>query len=261
MGTLGWSSIVGPFGSVRGVKGLLVASVSLTALLAACGTANDEARPPEVRTTVTVTSSGGERAGQTDASTDVSLDRTFSQVYQVRLDPDRTLLFELNGQFSVTEDKSDAPAGKTRVFVHSTGSAKITNVSEGRDTEPFGHGIELFLPVHNCPNWSKNVGGDVGEYCSYDLFNIEAPSLSPNDPHNVYMDDVNRVDEVSVKDAPQVMAAILSQQGVMLSADRVFISQELEKLNPICKLPDGGEWITYFSESDSVNACSTELMR
>jgi hypothetical protein len=32
----------------------------------------------------------------------------------------------------------------------------------------------------------------------------------------------------------------------------------LDEFNPTCELPSGGRWVTYFSESPNVNACSTE---
>jgi hypothetical protein len=185
--------------------------------------------------------------------------RPFAADYQIRLDPDRTLRIQLEGAFTASEDKSDADAGMTEILVQTKGQAKVTNVSDGRNTDDFDHGFELFLPVATCPNWSKNAQGNVGKYCTYDLFNVDAPSLDAGESGTIKIDKTENVDQVPVADAARVLSAIMGPEGVLVSADRVFLNQQLEKLNPTCKVAGGDAlWVTYYSESDSVNACSTE---
>jgi hypothetical protein len=205
------------------------------------------------------TESAEKSASPSTASTSGTVGRPFSARYEIRLDPDRTLRIQLDGAFTASQDKSDADAGKTKILVRTRGQAKVTNGSDGRNTDDFDHGFELFLPVAACPNWSKNAVGKVGKYCSYDVFHVDAPSLKAGEARTVSIDKTDDVDEVSVGDAAGLLAAIMSPDGVLVSADRVFLNEQLEKLNPTCKLPGGKSlWVTYFSESDAVDACSTE---
>lgn len=194
-----------------------------------------------------------------EAEVEAESGRPFEMEYEIRTDPERTLQFKLSGSFEATEDKAEAAAGETEIFIHTTGTAEVTNVSDGRNTEDFDHGFQLFLPIDECPNWATQVNVEVGDYCNYEMFMVEADDLEAGESQTIDLDHRVKVDEVQVDEANDVLASIMGPDGTMVSADRVFWNRELEELNPACPLPGGDtQWVTYVSESEEVNACSTE---
>jgi len=68
---------------------------------------------------------------------------------------------------------------------------------------------------------------------------------------------VENVASVKTAEAMPIINAMLGDTGVVISADRVFWNQYLEKLNPTCTFGDDGKWVTYFTEDPKVTACST----
>jgi hypothetical protein len=189
--------------------------------------------------------------------------RKFSQTYQIHLDPDRTLEVRLTGSFTAREDKSKADAGRTDLYIRSQGEAKVTNISDGRTTDRFTHGVELFAPIDKCPHWVKELDGPFGTRCSYDLFNIEVNELKAGDSQTVKIDvDEVVAHDVNVEDAETALNGIRGPSAVLLAPDHLVsldsIFSNLEEFNPTCELSSGGRWVTYFSESPEVNACSTE---
>jgi hypothetical protein len=193
--------------------------------------------------------------------------RKFSQAYVIHLDPDRTLEVRLTGLFTAREDKSEADAGRTDIYVKTRGEANITNVSEGRTTDGFNHPIELFVPIGQCPSWVKESDPPLGTHCAYDLFDIEFGELRAGESETVVIKTDERVDEVNVEDAATTLEGIRGPSAVLVAPEHLvrfgldFFSTQythLDKFNPTCELPSGGRWVTYFSESAEVNACSTE---
>lgn len=180
----------------------------------------------------------------------------------VNVDPERTLKFQLNGSFNVSEDKADAPTGETDIMVESFGTLKVTNVSDGRavDISYFGDwdtGLELFVPIEACPDWVGNADGEVGTHCSRDIVELDIPNLDVDEDYETDLDNTTRVASVSTEDAQMVMDQMLSDSSVVIHADRVFINEYIAKGNPTCEAGDI-EWVTYFTENPAVTACSTE---
>lgn len=134
-------------------------------------------------------------------------------------------------------------------------------MSDGRNTDQFKTGIELFLLSDQCPNADANNDGKVGKRCSYDLTTFRTFGLDPGETDAFSLNDTQYADEVTVEDAPALLDAIVGDTGVVVSADRVFPldHSDLDKYNPACPLPKSDvQWVTYFSESSKVDACSTE---
>lgn len=195
--------------------------------------------------------------------------RKFSQTYQIHLDPERTLEVRLTGSFTAREDKSKADAGRTDIYIKTRGEAKVTNVSDGRTTDEFTHAVQLFVPMDQCPSWAIEHGPKLGTHCSYDLFDIKVHKLEAGDSQTVDIKKDARVGDVAVEDAATALNGIRGQSAVLLSPDYlvsldgifdIFSTQHLhlDEFNPTCELSSGGRWVTYFSESPNVNACSTE---
>lgn len=178
--------------------------------------------------------------------------------YKIRTDAERTVQVELKGSYTASEDAARADAGKTDVFITTRGTATVTNLPKDRTVDSFEHGYEVFLPVDSCPGWESDAVGAVGEYCTYELFMVESPTLEAGESAEVDLSATERVGGVPTDRAQQLLADIVGPASVMVSADRVFWNQDLEKFNPTCQVGDGVEWVTYFSEDDTVDACSTE---
>jgi hypothetical protein len=183
-----------------------------------------------------------------------------SGTWEVNIDPDRTIKLELDGSFDVREDKTEADAGETDIVVETYGTITATNVSDGRNVDGIDTGLELFVPIDFCPDW-KDLDPQ-GTHCSRDLVSFEIPDLDVDETEDIDIDGEQRVSDVSSDAGPRVVKSMLSDDAVVISADRVFWNQYLGELNPGCKfsLDDGeqGDWVTYFTEDPKVTACSTE---
>lgn len=191
--------------------------------------------------------------------------RKFSQTYQVHLDSVRTLEVRLTGSFTAREDKSRADAGQTDLYIKSHAEAKVTNVSDGRITDRYTHGVRLFVPMDHCPSWVKRNSDSyepLGTHCSYDLFQIEVGELKAGDSQTVEIEDDKKFPPVAAEDAATELNGILGPSGVLVGTGDMFTLRDLfesnpTEFNPTCERGSNrGRSITYFSESPEVNACS-----
>uniref|UniRef100_A1UB64 Uncharacterized protein n=1 Tax=Mycobacterium sp. (strain KMS) TaxID=189918 RepID=A1UB64_MYCSK len=105
-----------------------------------------------------------------------------------------------------------------------------------------------------------------GTHCNYGLFKIEVGELSAGARQTILINVDERVGDVAVNDAATALNGIRGPSGVLVGPDYlvplddIFSTQHLrlDEFNLTCELPSGGRWVTYFSESPNVNACSTE---
>ncbi|MCE0486372.1 hypothetical protein [Ornithinimicrobium sediminis] len=197
-------------------------------------------------------------AEETEAEEDAEGEREMQGTWEVRMDADRTVRLELDGSFDVREDKADADAGETEIFIETFGTVRVTNVSDGRNTEDMGASLEVFTPIEFCPDWVRTIRGvSLGDYCSRDLVSFNIPNLDVGDSSVVSLDHKARLRSVLEEEAQPVIEGMLGDSGVIVSPDRLFVNEDLLSLNPTCSVPSGGTWITYFTENEAVSACST----
>lgn len=203
-----------------------------------------------------------------DGINDESNGRKFSQTYQVHLDSVRTLEVNLTGSFTAREDKSRADAGETDLYITSRAEAKVTNVSDGRITDGYTHGVRLFVPMDHCPSWVKRNSEPhdppLATHCSYDLFKIEVDELKAGESQTVEIEDDKEFPPVAAEDATTELNGIMGQSAVLVATGDMFTLGDLfeanpTEFNPTCERPSNrGRSITYFSESPTVNACSSD---
>lgn len=188
--------------------------------------------------------------------------RPMSGTWEVNIDPDRTIKLELNGSFDVSEDKAEAAAGETDIVVEPYGTITATNVSDGRNVDGIQTGLQLFVPVESCPDW--DYLDPEGTHCTRDLVSFDIPDLDVDESEDMDISDSKTVAGVDTEQGPGVIEAMLADDAVVISADRVFFNQYLEELNPTCEWVASGDrpgtWVTYFTEDKAVTACATEAV-
>ena len=185
--------------------------------------------------------------------------RQMQGIWDVRMDAERTVKVELAGSFNVYEDKSEAEAGETNIMVETFGTITTTNISDGRNTDDMGTGLELFVPIASCPDWEETSDGRVGTHCSRTLLSFDIPNLEAGATAEIDISGTESVASVNTDSAQLIIDSMLGESAAVVSADRVFWNDELEKLNPTCTADSNLTWVTYFTEDASVTACSTEL--
>lgn len=188
--------------------------------------------------------------------------RPLSGTWKVNIDPDRSIKLELNGSFDVREDKTEADAGETDVWVETYGTIKATNISDGRNVDGIQTGLQLFVPIEFCPDWDDL--DPEGTHCTRDLLSFDIPDLDVDESEDIDISESDKVKGVPTDQAPGIIKSMLSDDAVVVSADRVFWNQYLDDLNPTCEFitsgDDTGTWVTYFTEDEAVTACATEAV-
>lgn len=185
--------------------------------------------------------------------------RVMTGTWKVNIDPERSIKLKLDGSFKVSQDKAEAKAGETDINVETFGSITATNVSDGRNVRGIDTGLQLFVPIKFCPDWADL--DPTGSHCSRDLVSFDIPDLDVGESDTFGISDSQRVASVRVADAKKVIGGMLGKSAVVVSADRVFANEYLEKLNPSCTFNKDTVWVTYYTEDKKVTACSTEVRR
>lgn len=183
------------------------------------------------------------------------LTRQYSASYRVKVDAARTWKFEVAGWYRLRAEKTQAPAGKTDIFITYGGKYTATNLSQDRAiSDDMSHDLEVFVPAAGCVFLTDTRG----PHCATEVLTVEglADAKSPGAADSINL--ASKTDKYATipEGTEDAFMQRVLREGVVVATER-FPPGGTASLNPTCR-PGDLNWVTYWSEKASINTCSTE---